>query len=1254
MFIEFLIWVIAYYLLFSNGIKINRNNQSFLSNSIFKDPISKNYTKKIRKKNVNSKSISNTLLNEKKWTFPILNVHIDSYNNDKEIRGVENENIDVEKYKSDQEDNDCWDKKINKYKKLLNLEELDEYTILSPKYNINIYNVLEKNYNQKDKNNVILTINNLNYEIGNKKLINNLNLTLNKSECIGLIGNNGCGKSSLLNLIFESSENSNKHVIINNNVKKDNLINIIKSSSPILYVDSLLNKNDFTFFYNFLSYMKKKSLKLSSMPKLIKSISISDFERLNKQNEENYNSELFYYKNDIFYFKQNIHLLGNNNITVFEKILKFYQNTLEKYDILNYIEENISMYKSSDYLKKYKIGEMNEQNKNNLKLKDKKIDKSKISSEEEDFLKSKYFEYVLKLYMNEKEDIFKDINNIKMNLNKYLNILNLKNFLHVKLSDLSNGYIIRVYLLLLLLSKPKLLLIDEINNNMDIFNIFFIMNVFKYALKYTNIGIILASHDFFLISKLCNRILDFNKISGYDIDFSNISLLKKINQNSNYIKDTKINDRSTLVNISEQSGKSYSNLTFFKGNYTQYLNNMKILFNNRKKKKEDLKKIIDQLNASILKIKKNNKKEFLKSSLKKKEEELSLYQNIYNTFFNVTLNYQHMYYNLIYSKKNEKRGENKYMGFSSKDNKQNQSIIFRENDQNNIRKIQDNQNCKIGEDQLYDYHNENSSFEKEKCQYFEVPNTKCKSEEKEVPTIIDEMDEKKFVYNQLDDVDREMNKNILIDMCKKIKNNELIKTGELYSTQNVTLYEFQDFSLYYLDNKNYDNEYSGIKKKERKKYIFKDLNLNINSNENVLLLGKNGIGKSTLFKILTNKYSFIMNNNNESKNINNKKSMYVYGDSNICNSYDEAEENDTSFNCEIDKNIRFEGNINCSFNNVLLTYFEQNMIKKLNLDIDDYFKYLIEKVKYQPINFLENPDFDNTPFGQDVFFYYILNKTKPDYNDNSNVNIDDKIKSLLKIFYIDSETSITEKSGGEKVRILFLSLFLKKSNLLLLDEINNNLDIYLKNLLLNFLNYIYQGSYILTTHDFYIINNLNNIHKIIYIFDYQNVFTFYNVNDFVKNFYSFILNSFSAFKNVGTNDFGNNNKEEMDTNYATCHSHNSQIKNNMEKMNYSNELEVNNTLDINTLINNFNKIEKKSEELNRENYGKELYDSYDFKILEFLKNQLKKDKSERKSFEEINPLEEEIFEKKKINKKNFGGKGLSGKVKIKNWKRWKK
>lgn len=237
------------------------------------------------------------------------------------------------------------------------------------------------------------------------------------------------------------------------------------------------------------------------------------------------------------------------------------------------------------------------------------------------------------------------------------------------------------------------------------------------------------------------------------------------------------------------------------------------------------------------------------------------------------------------------------------------------------------------------------------------------------------------------------------------------------------------------------------------------------------------------------------------------------------------------------------------------------------------------------------------------------------------------------------------------MRILFLSLFLKKSNLLLLDEINNNLDIYLKNLLLNFLNYIYQGSYILTTHDFYIIKNLNNIHKIIYIFDYQNIFTFYNVQDFIENFYNFILNSFNLC-----------NAELKDHEYI-------QKKRDKARLhNYSNYLNSQNILQSNHLVQNNIHLSspydtKKNDLINSEenidqlnnsaNYQKYLYDNYDYEILQFLKKQFEKDNNERKNYEQIN-IQEEIFQKKKINKKNFGGKGTSGKIKIKNWKRWKK
>ncbi|CRG97647.1 ABC transporter F family member 1, putative [Plasmodium gallinaceum] len=1259
---EFYFLLILYYVIFNRALQINKYKHLFLNSLNFKNNFGENKIY-LKKKNFVINNITKKLkriTSHELYCYEYREKNADyEYDEQSEnayINDIE-EDYDNE-YEEPYSDENKKKRKIE-YRKIFNVDENDEYSILSPKYNLNIYNILEKKYDKKeDENRVILTINNLSYEINNKKLINNLNFQLNKSECVSLIGNNGCGKTSLLNLIFENADKNSESIIINNKMNK-NLLNFNINEEKLF---SLINKNNFEILYKILSYMKNNSLELSNMPSLIKNKNISYFQ--NKNNNKINNNELFF-KNDVFYFKQNIHLLEKNNLTVFEKVLNFYESTLEKYEVLNYIEENISKYQKYEIVNKLSIKDNQLHNqtaedkskslKNNNNINSNKIklnrvidtvsnsnknindnigshnneeylndinDKLKLSTDNfnENFVKSKYFEIILKLYMHEKEYIFKEINDIKMNFNKYVNILNLKNFLDVKLCHLSNGYIIRVYLLLLLLSKSKLLLIDEINNNLDIFNIFFIMNIFKYLLRFKKIGIILASHDFFLVSKLCNRILDFNKIDGYDIDFNNIALLKKINKNnSKDINESKNNENSC-------------NLTYFQGSYTEYLNNMKILFDNRRKKKEELKKILDQLNSTISKSKKKNKKEFMQQFIKKKEEELKLYQNIYSICFDSELNYQYMYYNLIYSSKNKNNSknygkqlnknlankENMNVNNEKKNFKQNTDLNERENEisvdntyenikkknydeHTNIENISDNR--KSGNSQnLIDYGvnvktDENQSIYKEENE--------------------DEEDIKKFIYNKLNDVESDMNKNILIDMSKKIKNNELIQTGETYSRSNATLYEFDNFSFYFLNKKN------------KKKYIFKDINVNINSGENVLILGKNGIGKSTFFKIITNKYNLVLKEKEEKK-----KSIYAYGDN-------DNEENNDNIEQKKNKKFDYEGTINCNFNNVLLTYFEQNMIKSLNLEINDHFKNLIENVSYYPINFHDN--FETNSFDEN--FFYVLNKTKLFCNDKID-NIEDKIKALLKIFYIDSSTSIKEKSGGEKVRILFLSLFLKKSNLLLLDEINNNLDIYLKNLLLNFLNFIYEGNYILTTHDFYIIKNLNNIHKIIYIFDYKNVFTFYNVKDFIENFYNFILNSFNVFKK----------DEELHKNLNTKQIYN---KNSKDSHFYQQTSTLdnyfNNNNEINTLRINKNKYEnstKKEEESNTKNYEKHIFDNYDYKILEFLKCYLLKDKNERKNYEQINV--QEINEKKNTNKKNFGGKGSSGKIKIKNWKRWKK
>ncbi|SBT80774.1 ABC transporter F family member 1, putative [Plasmodium malariae] len=1467
-------FMICMYILFTTGLQIKKKNHSFISNIQFNNIVHEQNISYLKKKQKNKEKYL-AYWSERKRDHTRFKKHnrcIEQNgeavcDNDKgdHFSGTELEEGEWEDHVDARLDNDhvdarlaneqCSGNRLELYEKLFNVEENSEYTVLSPKYNMNIYNILEKNYDEKENNKkIILKINNLNYEIDNKKIISNLNFELKKSECVGLIGNNGCGKTTLLNLIFENADNRSKNIIIlNNQFKKENVEDVILNEDNIC---SLIKKNNFTVLYKILSYMANNSLNLSSLPTLIKNLKNLDLGQLDKNWLKN-NNQLFF-KNEVFYFKQNIHLLQNNDLTVFEKVLNFYQRTLQMYEVLMYIERSISIYNNDKRISqrngKEEVGmstmsegvvSSNREEKNKLERNDSKsngtngsssvstdnfssnsnssnsnssnsnssnssnsnsssatynssdkekgrknsnpsdrsngkldhyncsttnLEKSsdtnngkftlcngknemKLSKEEQDFINSKYFDCVLKLYMHEKEHVFKEINNIKMNFNKYVNILNLKNFVHVKMCHLSNGYIIRVYLLLLLLSNSKLLLIDEINNNLDIFNIFFIMNIFKYALKYKQIGIILASHDFFLVSKLCSSILDFNKIYGYDMDLNNMALLKKISKGSNthrrrvddtggnYGIDASYNEVYNVHNThnshkSKTQGGSgagnsktqSTNLTYFKGNYVQYLNNMKILFDNKRKKKEELKKILDQLSANISKAKKKNKKEFMQQSLKKKEEELKLYQNIYDNFFDSKLNYQYMYYNLIYSKKNKNKNitnlvcanhtkENSSASLHKKErmsvqrnvqvetsmdgentNARNTNDVFNNSLQFMKEVLHTNNPLNEGTGSMGASHiaeeeyrnrykndeaNRSSSqltrltrfaggdskemTDEDKIKYNERVEVE-KMEHSEEQAVDDQEDIKSFMYGKMNDVEGNMNKNILIDMSRKIKNSELIETGEKYGTNNVTLYDFNNFSFYFLNKKN-----------KKKKYIFKNMSLSINRGENVLLLGKNGIGKSTFFKILTNEYNLIVNENKDNfedvwgkKKKKKKKSLYAYGDDNDNDMEEEKKDISTEI-MEQNKMAYFEGTINCNFNNVLLTYFEQNMIKKLNLEINDYFKYIIERVRYQPVNFYDQCETED--LFNEHFFFYVLNKTKPFCNDVITNNIEEKIKALLKIFYIDSSTSIKEKSGGEKVRILFLSLFLKKSNLLLLDEINNNLDIYLKNLLLHFLNFIYEGNYILTTHDFYIIKNLTNVHKIIYIFDYLHTFTFYNVQDFIYNFYNFILTSFNILKYeqlVDANKKENEKNRQKGAfivnsgvrNKSTIHpeqlfdSSRQTINNNNGNSN-NDEISCTAKYDTDFLSNFYEKnanfsMQSIDQYVNRDNYEQHLYDSYDYEILKFLKAQYDKDRNERNSYEQINNVQEEIFEQPKANKKNFGGKGSSGKIKIKNWKRWRK
>jgi ABC-2 type transport system ATP-binding protein len=50
--------------------------------------------------------------------------------------------------------------------------------------------------------NEVIKINELEFKYGNKRVLNNINLTINSGEIVGLIGENGAGKTTLLNILL--------------------------------------------------------------------------------------------------------------------------------------------------------------------------------------------------------------------------------------------------------------------------------------------------------------------------------------------------------------------------------------------------------------------------------------------------------------------------------------------------------------------------------------------------------------------------------------------------------------------------------------------------------------------------------------------------------------------------------------------------------------------------------------------------------------------------------------------------------------------------------------------------------------------------------------------------------------------------------------------------------------------------------------------------------------------------------------------
>ena len=208
--------------------------------------------------------------------------------------------------------------------------------------------------------------------------------------------------------------------------------------------------------------------------------------------------------------------------------------------------------------------------------------------------------------------------------------------------------------------------------------------------------------------------------------------------------------------------------------------------------------------------------------------------------------------------------------------------------------------------------------------------------------------------------------------------------------------------------------------------VFNNINFQINENEKVALIGRNGCGKSTILKIIL------------------KEEELSYGNTSSKNNIRIGYLSQTTFK---DENITLQQAIDDSLEYILSIKNKLNELETLMKD--DSSEELLEKYAKLSISF-------------DAIGGY---------------NYQNEVLTLLTKFKFkkdDINRQIKTFSGGQKTRLAFITLLISKPDLLLLDEPTNHLDLSTIEWLEGYLKR-YPKAILLVSHDRMFIDNIVSV-----------------------------------------------------------------------------------------------------------------------------------------------------------------------------------
>lgn len=215
--------------------------------------------------------------------------------------------------------------------------------------------------------------------------------------------------------------------------------------------------------------------------------------------------------------------------------------------------------------------------------------------------------------------------------------------------------------------------------------------------------------------------------------------------------------------------------------------------------------------------------------------------------------------------------------------------------------------------------------------------------------------------------------------------------------------------------------------------LLKDVNVTIEDNDRIGLIGRNGCGKSTLLKIITGMEGF-------------------------------------------DKTNDGKGSVSLS-NNITVGFLQQNsgldnlctIGEEMKKPFSELFEILEKMKEYeQKMPLVKGEEFDKMSAEYAEICSYF------EARDGYNINV--KINTILNgMGFGDKgrDRVIHSLSGGEKTRLAMAKLLLEEPNLLILDEPTNHLDFETLMWLEDYLK-TYKGAILIVSHDRYFLNKLCN------------------------------------------------------------------------------------------------------------------------------------------------------------------------------------